>query len=239
MDTSGSELQELRQLLSELTARVFRIERALNLQPGLAEPPPAPKAPAPPGPGVELTPPEPVSPRIPPKPAKISLSKPGAGSGIPHWFALAEPDRHCRRADRRFVLPEICLRQQLDRTSRPRHHRTAGRNCRRGLERELSQPRIPPLFLLLEGRRHRCPLPLAVRGFPGLQPGARQCGLRHDVDRDCGYGPDGMDPGRGNSGSVCPDRRIQQLRCCSPPARTVKLPCSPTLPFWTWAHWRW
>ena len=32
MDPSGSELQELRRLLAELTARVFRIEQALNLR---------------------------------------------------------------------------------------------------------------------------------------------------------------------------------------------------------------
>ena len=31
MDTSSSELQELRRLVGELTARVFRLERALNL----------------------------------------------------------------------------------------------------------------------------------------------------------------------------------------------------------------
>ena len=38
MDTSSSELQELRRLVGELTARVFRLERALNLQPGLPQP---------------------------------------------------------------------------------------------------------------------------------------------------------------------------------------------------------
>jgi uncharacterized membrane protein len=38
VDSSGSELQELRRLVGELTARVFRIEQALNLQPGVARP---------------------------------------------------------------------------------------------------------------------------------------------------------------------------------------------------------
>ena len=53
MNTSGDELQELRRLVGELTARVFRLEQALNLQPGLpqeastakTQPPTAPPAP--------------------------------------------------------------------------------------------------------------------------------------------------------------------------------------------------
>ena len=47
MDPSGSELQELRRLLGELTARVFRIEQALNMRPVVAAEAPAP----PPQPG--------------------------------------------------------------------------------------------------------------------------------------------------------------------------------------------
>jgi uncharacterized membrane protein len=53
VDTSGSELQELRRLVGELTARVFRIEQALNLQPSAVRqarsveaPPPPPEPPA-------------------------------------------------------------------------------------------------------------------------------------------------------------------------------------------------
>jgi len=38
VDTSSSELQELRRLVGELTARVFRLEQALNLRPGLPQP---------------------------------------------------------------------------------------------------------------------------------------------------------------------------------------------------------
>ena len=46
MDPSGGELQELRRVLAELTARVFRIEQALNLPSavGVAAPPPPPQA---------------------------------------------------------------------------------------------------------------------------------------------------------------------------------------------------
>ena len=54
MDTSSSELQELRRLVGELTARVFRLEQALNLRPGLPQVP-APTAPTPP----PTAPPEP------------------------------------------------------------------------------------------------------------------------------------------------------------------------------------
>jgi len=56
VDTSSSELQELRRLVGELTARVFRLEQALNLRPGLPQPasagltPPPTAPPAPPYP---------------------------------------------------------------------------------------------------------------------------------------------------------------------------------------------
>ncbi len=62
MDTSSSELQELRRLVGELTARVFRLERALNLHPGLPQPastaetPPPTAPPAPPYPIVADSP---------------------------------------------------------------------------------------------------------------------------------------------------------------------------------------
>ena len=74
MDTSESELQELRRLLGELTARVFRIEQALNLQPGLPRPAPPIETP-PPGP-----PPAPayqVRTDIPPMPERASPSATG------------------------------------------------------------------------------------------------------------------------------------------------------------------
>ncbi len=74
MDPSGSELQELRQLLGELTARVFRIERALNLEPGRAiEAQAAFQAPAPPPVAAKLKPPAQVAPGIPLKPSQVPV----------------------------------------------------------------------------------------------------------------------------------------------------------------------
>jgi uncharacterized membrane protein len=69
VDPSGSELQELRRLLGELTARVFRIEQALNLRPVVAaEAPPRPEIVLPSPPSAELKPAVPV---IPPRPTVI------------------------------------------------------------------------------------------------------------------------------------------------------------------------
>jgi len=74
VDPSGSELQELRQLLGELTARVFRIERALNLEPGRAiEAQAAFQAPAPPPVAAKLKPPAQVAPGIPLKPSQVPV----------------------------------------------------------------------------------------------------------------------------------------------------------------------
>jgi uncharacterized membrane protein len=74
VDPSGSELQELRQLLGELTARVFRIERALNLEPGHAiEAHAALQAPAPPPVAANLKPPAQVAPDIPLKPSPVPV----------------------------------------------------------------------------------------------------------------------------------------------------------------------
>ncbi len=61
MDPSGGEVQELRRLLAELTARVFSIEQALNMRPVVAVEALPPQA-APP-PGTE------VKPVVPPRPA--------------------------------------------------------------------------------------------------------------------------------------------------------------------------
>ena len=113
MDPSGSELQELRRLVAELTARVFRIEQALNLPAGAAaEQRREPQI------SVAAAQPEPksIAPVIPSVAPSLSASdlasKPRQRRpGIPHRFALAEPDRHCRCVDWRFVLSEICFRQ--------------------------------------------------------------------------------------------------------------------------------
>ncbi len=73
MDPSDSELQELRKLLGELTARVFRIERALNLEPDrTVEARPAVQPPTPSSAAGELKPPAEIRPDIPPKPAPVS-----------------------------------------------------------------------------------------------------------------------------------------------------------------------
>ena len=74
MDTSGSELQELRRLVGELTARVFRLERALNLQPGL--PQPASTAEAPP-PTTPPAPPYPIVADSPSPQAQVPSAKTG------------------------------------------------------------------------------------------------------------------------------------------------------------------
>ena len=73
MDPSDRELQELRKLLGELTARVFRIERALNLEPERtleARPAVQPLAPSPAA--GDLKPSAPIRPDIPPKPVQVS-----------------------------------------------------------------------------------------------------------------------------------------------------------------------
>jgi uncharacterized membrane protein len=75
VDPSGSELEELRRLLGELTARVFRIEQALNLRPVVAaEAPRRPQVAPPSPPSAEL---KPAAPLTPPSPAM----KPPAGPG--------------------------------------------------------------------------------------------------------------------------------------------------------------
>jgi uncharacterized membrane protein len=79
VDPSGRELQELRQLLGELTARVFRLERALNMQ----TLPPAEARPVAPTPAQPITPPPAFEPELPaagkpaspPKPAPVPASK--------------------------------------------------------------------------------------------------------------------------------------------------------------------
>ncbi len=80
MDTSSSELQELRRLVGELTARVFRLERALNLPAGVAAEAPRPQAsPPPPPPAPEAKPVLPAMPYIPPRPPAVSSGKKSSG----------------------------------------------------------------------------------------------------------------------------------------------------------------
>jgi uncharacterized membrane protein len=75
VDPSSSELQELRRLVGELTARVFRIERALNLPSGVAAEAPRPQVPAPPPPPAAEVKPAAAMPGIPPRPAPASSAK--------------------------------------------------------------------------------------------------------------------------------------------------------------------
>lgn len=87
MDTSESELQELRRLLGELTARVFRIEQGLNLQPGL----PRPVSPAEtPPPSPPPSPPYQIRTDLPPTPQRVSPARttsPDLESRIgSHWL---------------------------------------------------------------------------------------------------------------------------------------------------------
>jgi uncharacterized membrane protein len=70
VDPSGGELQELRRLVGELTARVFRIEQALNLQPSLVRQPSPSGTPSPP-----LAPPAPISPDTPPTPVPVPSTR--------------------------------------------------------------------------------------------------------------------------------------------------------------------
>jgi uncharacterized membrane protein len=80
VDPSSSELQELRRLVGELTARVFRLERALNLPAGVASEAPRPQAsPPPPQPPPELKPAAPPMPAIPLRPPAVSSGKQSSG----------------------------------------------------------------------------------------------------------------------------------------------------------------
>jgi uncharacterized membrane protein len=91
VDRSDIELQDLRRLLGELTARVFRIERALNLRPEIAAQ--APRVDAPPEPSAAqppVTPPPQIRPSLPLTAPRISSggrSTPDLESRIgSHWL---------------------------------------------------------------------------------------------------------------------------------------------------------
>ncbi len=91
MDRSENELDDLRRLLAELTARVFRIEQAMNLGP--EAPSPVPKiqsVPPPPLPAPSVTPPaQPIPPRVPGVAARVSArpNAPDLESRIgSHWL---------------------------------------------------------------------------------------------------------------------------------------------------------
>jgi uncharacterized membrane protein len=87
VDPSSSELQELRRLVGELTARVFRLEQALNLQPRLPRPPSPVETPFPTPPPA---PPYQIRTDIPPIPVRVPPAKtsgPDLESRIgSHWL---------------------------------------------------------------------------------------------------------------------------------------------------------
>ncbi len=74
MDTSSSELQELRRLVGELTARVYRLEQALSLQRGLPQPASAAQTPPPTAPPA---PPYPIVADIPSRQTQVPSAKTG------------------------------------------------------------------------------------------------------------------------------------------------------------------
>jgi uncharacterized membrane protein len=84
VDSSASEIQELRRLVAELTARVFRLEQAMNL--GMAPAPPVQNSPSPvapaPLPAPSAQPPLPTSTKT-----KLKTSTPDLESRIgSHWL---------------------------------------------------------------------------------------------------------------------------------------------------------
>jgi uncharacterized membrane protein len=79
VDRSENELDDLRRLLAEVTARVFRIEQAMNLAPEATSPVPKIQAPPPPPLAVSSgTPAHPVPPSVPGVAARVSTSRPSA-----------------------------------------------------------------------------------------------------------------------------------------------------------------
>jgi uncharacterized membrane protein len=74
VDTSSSELQELRRLVGELTARVYRLEQALSLQRGLPQPASAAQTPPPTAPPA---PPYPIVADIPSRQTQVPSAKTG------------------------------------------------------------------------------------------------------------------------------------------------------------------
>ncbi len=78
MERSDFESQELRRLLGELTARVFRIEQALNLPAQTAPPAPVGPSPEPSVAPPPSAPPLPVRPSPPPSPIRVSAARPSA-----------------------------------------------------------------------------------------------------------------------------------------------------------------
>ena len=92
MDTSNSDLQVIRQILADLTARVYRIERKLQMDASPVEPRPAAPAeplsakPREPAPDAASSPPAPVppAPPVPPRPAYVVSAPPSIPPRAPY-----------------------------------------------------------------------------------------------------------------------------------------------------------
>src|SRR5208283_1703463 len=93
-------------------------------------------------------------------------------TGDTGWGSVAEPHRYHRRTGGAFLLPETCVRQQLDRSRHSRSHWNPCRYWAGTVERAFSRPWIPWVRLLAEGDRHRRTLPIALGGVPVLSPGS-------------------------------------------------------------------
>jgi len=167
--SSDGELQDLRRLVAELTARVFRLENALNLQRGnVVEASAAPKATA------QITeqktaehkptPPLTIAPLIAPTP--VPLSRPSSSdleSRIgSHWL---------NRIGITAVLIGVSyfLKFAFDNDWIGPTGRVAI-GLLAGIAVVVWSETFRRRFLFLEGGRHRGPLPLAVRCISGLQP---------------------------------------------------------------------
>ncbi len=84
MDTSNSDLQVIRQILADLTARVYRIERKLQMDASPVEPLSA--KPREPAPDAASSPPAPVlpAPPVPPRPAYVVSAPPSVPPRAPY-----------------------------------------------------------------------------------------------------------------------------------------------------------
>jgi uncharacterized membrane protein len=230
VDSSGGELQELRQLLGELTARVFRLERALNMQPlpsaedRLRAPPPAPPVPEPKSP-------VPVMPRIPPKPgpalsAKRSTSDLESRIGS-HWLnrigiaaVLTGVSYFLKFAfDNNWIGPTgrvaIGLLAGIAIVVWSENFRHRGYRI---FSYSLKAVGIGILYLSL----------YAAFQVYSLVPSSVAFVMMLAVTSATAV-----------MAWYSPWSAVLPLRCCSPPARTAKLLCSPTSPSWTWARSPW
>ena len=212
MDTSGSELQELRRLVGELTARVFRLEQRVEPAAGSCRrgaTAPCTHASTATCAGTKACPAgdavHPASAACESRPAKQSSADLESRIGS-HWLnrigitaVLIGVSYFLKFAfDNNWIGPAgrvaIGLLAGIAIVVWSENFRRRGYLI---FSYSLKAVGIGVLYLSL------------VRGLPGVQPGDRRRGFQHDVCGDgCDRG-DGLDPGRGNPGGLRPDRRIR------------------------------